>query len=148
MGIRTPILLRWPGRTKSATHADLVSSVDLPPTMLAACGLQSEAEKLPGLNLLPLGQGEIDGLVRKAVFGDIYEHDASMLGHPQRDLLYRWVRSGDWKLIDAKSPTVADLLFNLANDPHERTNLAGDAMHRVKLAELQELLDAWWKPGE
>ncbi len=38
-GLRTPILLRWDGHTKSSTHAAPVSSVDLMPTLLAAAGI-------------------------------------------------------------------------------------------------------------
>ena len=144
-GIRTPILIRWPGKTKSARHEDLVSSVDLAPTILAAAGLGSEAKDLPGVNLLPVAEGK-GSLAREAVFGDIYEHDASSLGHPAGDLLYRWVRKGKWKLIDAKDVEEPDRLFDLADDPGEMRNLIDDPGFATKRDELRKLLDEWWRP--
>ena len=50
-GIRTPIMLRWPGKLKPARHETLVSSIDLAPTILAAAGLEA-APGMQGLNLL------------------------------------------------------------------------------------------------
>jgi uncharacterized sulfatase len=37
-------------------------------------------------------------------------------------------------------------LYNLAKDPHEKTNLADK--HPEKITALRKPLDAWWKPGK
>src|SRR4029079_19659628 len=50
-GLRTPVMLRWPGHSKPGRSAALVSTIDLAPTMLASCGVRVPAE-LPGLSLL------------------------------------------------------------------------------------------------
>ena len=56
-GIRTPILIAWEGQAKPGTHAGLVSTVDLAPTLLAAAGIEEQGRKLPGMNLLPAVRG-------------------------------------------------------------------------------------------
>jgi uncharacterized sulfatase len=147
MGLRTPILLRWPARIRTPkSHDDLVSSIDLVPTILAAADLPEDARKLPGLDLLPLAEGKSPALARKAVFGEIHRHDCSRLGDPSADLLYRWVRRGDWKLIDAVDPNAPDELYDLRRDPTERQNLFGQAAALEHERELLRILDSWWKP--
>ncbi|MCE9555884.1 MAG: sulfatase, partial [Planctomycetes bacterium] len=66
--------------------------------------------------------------------------------NPAANLLARWVREGDWKLID-RTPAggkVRASLYNLKDDPFEMKDLAMDQPERVK--QLQTLLDEWWKP--
>ena len=98
-GLRTPILIRWDGRVRPATHEALVSSIDIVPTLLAATGHADKAKSLPGVNLLPSATGSEKLDPDRAVFGEIYPGDASALGNPSRDVAYRWVRKGDFKLI-------------------------------------------------
>jgi arylsulfatase A len=49
-------------------------------------------------------------------------------------------RSGDWKLIEHYDPPRLEL-YNLASDPGEKTDLAGQQPHRV--AQLRSKLEAW-----
>ncbi len=78
--------------------------------------------------------GEVKALHSEPVFGAIYPGDASVLGDPAVDVAYRWIRSGDFKLIvpHAKDGKVwgdyGNLiqLYNLAEDPDETENLASD----------------------
>ena len=142
-GLRTPIMVRWPGHTQARrddTH--VVTSLDVLPTVLAAAGIQAPAG-LPGVNLLD------DAAVtkRKAVFGATFTHDASMPTVPSETLEYRWVVSGEWKLI-VPTGNVADRgrteLFHITADPNEEKDLAKDEPQRV--AELRKQLNAWWNP--
>ena len=51
-GVRTPIMLKWPGHIKPARYDEtLVNSIDLVPTILAAADI-SATNEMPGLNLL------------------------------------------------------------------------------------------------
>src|SRR5262249_61717426 len=68
-GARTPVLLRWPGHVRPGRHDDLVSTVDVVPTILAACGVERPAG-LPGLSLLDTAAGK-GPLKRDAGFGGI-----------------------------------------------------------------------------
>jgi len=155
LGLRTPILIRWDGHVVPATHDALASSVDIVPTLLAAVGLAEAAAAMPGVNLLPSACGERP-LESRPVFGEIYPGDATSLGHPERDVSYRWVRLGDYKLIvpHAQQGTIwreyvsKPSLFNVAADPREEHDLAGDPKHARRIKRLRKLLDAWWTPGE
>ncbi|MFN4258727.1 MAG: sulfatase [Gemmataceae bacterium] len=138
-GLRTPILLRWPGHTKAGRYNDLVSTIDLAPTILTACNVPVPKE-MPGMSLLGVAEGK-GPLNRHAVFGDIYVHTAKVLDKPALNLTHRWVREGDWKLISFEDEKKAEL-YNLANDPHEEKNLVAD--HPDKVAHLKKLIDQWW----
>ncbi len=140
-GLRTPILVRWPGRMKARRIETPVSSVDLVPTLLAAAGIQAPAG-LPGIDLLRDGAG----LERDAVFGACFTHDGVDLESPASGLQWRWVVSGGWKLIAPAALNVLDgkdELFRIAEDPHEVKNLADSAPDEV--ARLRKRLDAWWE---
>ena len=47
-GIRTPIMFRWPAKIKPEERKELVSSIDIVPTILAASGVKAP-DKLPGI---------------------------------------------------------------------------------------------------
>lgn len=153
-GLRTPILLRWDGHILPATHQELVSSVDLLPTVLDAIGKPDAIAALPGRSLLAAATGAAK-LEARPVFGEIYPGDASSLGHPSRDIAYRWIREGDFKLIvphrhGGKAPwgdyLTEPALFDVVHDPEEKRNLAADQPDRVRA--LAGRLDAWWTPGD
>lgn len=137
-GLRTPVLIRWPGKIKPRVSSELVSTVDIAPTILAACG--AEAPELPGVNLL---EAAIHGrsLKRQAVFGEIFEHDAVVLEKPELSLTHRWVREGDWKLITFRNEPGRMELYNLARDAHEEENLADEQPERVR--DLLSKIDSW-----
>ncbi|MFQ3652192.1 MAG: sulfatase [Gemmataceae bacterium] len=137
-GVRTPILIRWPGRVKPGRYQDLVSTVDLAPTVLRAAGLKIPKE-MAGLSLLDRAMGK-GPLTRQAIFGEIYEHTAREIDKPGVNLTHRWVREGDWKLIVPVRGEVE--LFNITRDPYEKDNLASTEPDHLK--QLHARLEAWW----
>lgn len=140
-GLRTPVLLCWPGHTKAARYNDLVSTIDLAPTMLNAAGL-SPPQSMPGLSLLDAAAGKV-ALPRDAVYGEIFEHTAVKIDQPALNLTHRWVRSGDWKLIVFEDGTTPAELYNVARDPFEKSNLALSEPPIVK--RLTQTLNQWWQ---
>ena len=138
-GIRTPIMVRWPGQVEPADSDRLAISTDLAPTVLAACGLESTAE-MQGVNLLDAGAVGS----RDRITGEIFLHNAKDITHPASSLKYRWVIEGKWKLIvpDGANVTGEPMLFDLLADPHEREDLAQRQPGRVRA--LTRTLDAWW----
>ncbi len=155
-GLRSPILIRWDGVVKPVTHHELVSSIDIVPTLLHAAGQSQQTRTMPGMNLLPSAKGEAQLPTDRAVYGAIYPGDASSLGHPERDVAHRWIRKGNLKLITAHNKNAqgkswndylkGDALFNLTEDPGELNNLIDHKSSANTLAELRALLDAWWNP--
>ncbi len=100
--------------------------------------------ELQGINLLNRDAVEH----RAAVCGEIFEHNAVDIRDPAKNLQYRWIRVGDWKLIVPNRERVPDgtiELYNLKSDPQEVANLATKQPDRA--ASLQKMLDAAW-PGK
>lgn len=155
-GVRTPIMFSWPARLKPAERPELVTSLDLAPTMLAAAGAKIPAD-LPGLNLLPeMEHGE--PIERDTIFGEGFAHDIADIHNPEASLLYRWCIQGRWKLLltyDGEVNRYASShpreeqrpqLFDLLADPHEETNLAGENPEIVE--KLAAAIDRWYPVKE
>lgn len=145
LGSRSPTMFRWPGKIQPTKNAELASSIDIAPTILAAANVAPPSnEELPGVNLLPAMMGR-QPYQRDAVFGEVFEHTASQLGDPAKDLQYRWVRSGTHKFIDAEASVGgSDMLFDLSSDPEEKNNLNADPKHGADVERLRRLLDETW----
>lgn len=151
-GIRTPIMFRWPGQFKASHRSELVSSIDLYPTILSAAGLPLP-NGLPGLDLVQSMRGSLP-LARKQLFGEGFAHDIADINKPEASLLYRWTIQGRWKLLLTydgevnryQSSHPRDIhgpqLFDLESDPHERHNLADQQPAKVRL--LAESLANWY----
>ncbi len=138
-GLRTPIMIRWPGRTQAGRYLDLASAIDLAPTILEAAGL-AKHPRMSGLSLLDVASGQAPSLEREALFGEIFLHDAVDLDVPAKNLFARWVRQGDWKLV---MPAGGDPeLYNVVRDPFEEQDRAGAEQEIVR--RLLQLLDGWW----
>ncbi len=139
-GLRTPVMLRWPGHTKPGRYEDLVSTIDFAPTVLKACGMKAPAV-MPGVSVLDRASGG-SPLARDAVFGELYVHTAIDLERPSLSLTHRWVRSGEWKLIDPVDPALKSELYQLKDDPFEKRDQAAEMPERVE--ELSAKLEGWW----
>ena len=142
-GIRTPIMFKWPGQIKpERIENTLVSSIDIVPTILAACNLEKDAN-LPGINVMDresLNQ-------RTTIFAEAYEHDIETLEDPTRSLTHRIGIQFPWKLIvpdTTNLPNEAMELFNLAQDPDEENNLI--TAHPEEAKQLFQQIGAWWTP--
>ncbi|MBA3908280.1 MAG: choline-sulfatase [Rhodobacter sp.] len=128
---RVPLMVAAPGLTPGKV-ATPVSTIDLAPTIAALAGI-SMAEVAPwteGISLLPVA----DGASRPAV---TMEYAAEGTITPMVAL-----REGAWKYI--RCPADPDLLYDLAHDPDERTNLAGDPRATEILTHFQTLADQRW----
>ena len=126
-GIRTPFFAQWPARLPAGQrfHAP-VAHVDIFATAAAAANAPLPSDRvIDGVDLVKLARGEAQGAPHEAIFwrsGD-----------------YRTILAGDWKLQASERPKRA-WLFDLANDPTERNNLA--QARPDKRAELEAILAA------
>ncbi|MCC7373640.1 MAG: sulfatase [Verrucomicrobiales bacterium] len=139
-GLRTPIMVRWPGKIEPRIQQRPVSSIDIMPTLLAAAGVRPPAG-LPGINLLD--RRAVDR--RPAVFGACFTHDGVDLERPASGLRWRWVVSDDWKLIVPANPSDAlegMELYHLGADPWERQNRRASEPRVTR--RLLRSLDRWW----
>ena len=120
---RIPLLVRGPGFQGGKTVNQLVSTVDLPATLLEATGTPP-SPGMQGKSLMELVRGKSDGW-RDEVYIQMRE-----------EALGRAIRTEQWKYCvfdpdaaDPKQPWstkyVERHLYDLRNDPNEIVNLAG-----------------------
>ena len=99
-GVRVPLIVRWPDRTKrNRVCHQLVSTLDIVPTVLAATKSE-EIRNLPGRSLLPLMQTDSPFKVawRDYLFTEFHLHSAHNF-YPQRT-----IRNMRYKLIHNLMP--------------------------------------------
>ncbi|MCL9998609.1 MAG: sulfatase [Erythrobacter sp.] len=127
-GIRVPMFVKWPARIARGTVVDTpVAHIDLFPSLAAAAGVPLPRDRvIDGVNFMPAAFGT----------GPLKRKDDAIFWQSGA---YRVVRAGDWKLqVDGNQNKT--WLFNLAADPGERSNLAGQQPQKV--AQLKALLAA------
>lgn len=155
-GIRTPIMFSWPGHLKPQDRSEVVSSIDIVPTILAAADARLP-EDLPGLNLWPQ-MLNAEPIEREAIFGEGFAHDIADVHQPEASLLYRWAIEGQWKLLLTYDGEVnryqsthprtekGPQLFDLLQDPAEEKNLARE--HPEVVARLAKRIEGWYPVTE
>ncbi|MDE0262400.1 MAG: sulfatase-like hydrolase/transferase [Bryobacterales bacterium] len=142
-GVRVPGILEWPSRVEAGGVSDMpASTCDYFPTIASALGLDAPEDGRPidGVSLLPLIDGDMEQRGRPIAFQcpDGGEGGQSArLGSPDHALI------GDrYKLLsfldDERSGE--DMLFDIALDPGERHDLAGE-LPEVATQMKQYLLD-------
>ncbi len=139
-GLRTPIMIRWPGKVAPKMSDTPVSSLDILRTVTNSIDFDWP-EHGGGINLLD----EIAVAKRRTIFGECFTHDSRDLQNPAASLRWRWVVQGDWKLIvpaPQNEPNGVVELYDLKADPLETKNLVGTRPEKVE--QLRASLDLWW----
>jgi choline-sulfatase len=129
---RVPLMIAAPGLTPGLVTTP-VSTIDLTPTLCDLAGISMEAVMpwTDGESLVPLAKG---GERTNPV---AMEYAAEGTITPMVAL-----RQGAWKYIHC--PADPDMLFDVANDPEEKLNLAGDPRVAEVLSHFRSLVQARW----
>ncbi|HOG45330.1 MAG TPA: sulfatase [Anaerolineae bacterium] len=108
--LKVPCVMRFPGGRYGGRRLDALASFhDVLPTVLDALGLGNNLDALPGRSLLPLIRGQAaDG--REAIIAGYHEAPDRCV----RDKVWSYIRRPEGR---------PDELYNLQDDPGERTNL-------------------------
>ena len=136
--IRVPTALGGPGFDGGGRLQQLVSHVDLVPTLLDAAALPVPTE-LQGRSILPLIQRRARDWPAE-VFVQISE---SQIGRALRTHHWKYAIAApdlDGGQVPAADRYVETHLYDLASDPHELTNLIGLESHQAVAAGLRERL--------
>jgi arylsulfatase A-like enzyme len=136
--VRVPTALAGPGFGTGRPVSRLVSSIDLPPTLLDAAGLPVPDE-MDGRSLLPVVRGEPDPRPDD-VFVQISE---SQVGRALRTPRWKYAvqaPGADGWTVPAADRYVESHLYDLDADPHELHNLVDSPAHREVRAELRARL--------
>jgi arylsulfatase A-like enzyme len=125
-GTRVVALANWPGRIKPGKVNQPIHVVDMLPTLASVAGADtSKSKQLDGLN----------------VWNAISAGEAS----PRSEVVYNIepfrgsIRQGEWKLVWRTPLPSALELYNIAEDPQEKTNLAAE--NPDKVIELQKRIE-------
>lgn len=170
-GIRIPLIVRWPGELPpDSVSEQLVSLIDLGPTVLSLCGVEAP-QHLQGQPFLGLHAME-----REYIFAtrDRYDESYDMV-RAVRDKRYKYIRNyypekpyllwipyrnrhpimqEMWRLHAAgelegdaavmfQYPRPAEELYDVAKDRYELNNLASDAAHADVLERMRGALAQW-----
>jgi len=135
--VRIPMALSGPGFFAGGCLPELVSLIDVPPTLLEACGIPVP-EDMQGRSILPLTRGRVADWPEEVYIEMHCEH------------LSRCVRTHRWKYsvrhtepgpAPSKDWTfVEDCLYDLRADPYELNNLVGFSSHREVADVMRERL--------
>ncbi len=112
-GVRVPAFVNWPAKLKPRVVNEPLHMVDVMPTLLALAGGKGSADH------------PFDGR-------DMWKTLSEGAPSPNDDILINVeafrgaVRKGDWKLIKIALLPGKTMLFNLAKDPGETTNVAAE----------------------
>lgn len=179
-GIRVPLIIRFgknwrhlEPRPAGATDEQLVSLVDLAPTMLSLTGID-----IPGHLQGQAFLGSKKASPRKYVFAardrmdseydrvrcvtdgrfmylrnympelPYYQKIEYRLQQPSMKAILKLKDEGrlnDAQMLWFRTTKPAEEFFDRASDPHHLKNLAGDTKVRAKMSELREAFDAWIK---
>ncbi len=163
-GIGTMLFLRYPAGNwgEGAVRDELVSNVDVLPTLLDACGIEIPA-RIQGRSFLPLLTGDAGFTPRDAVFAEKTFHDTYDPIRGIRTERWKYIRNFEKiGLMEAPSDIYhqgADLelgrryakdrppeeLYDLHADPDEMRNVAGKPENAQTVATLRTRLADWMR---
>lgn len=162
-GIEAALIMRHPGTITAGTrHQELLSNVDVLPTVLDAVG-GVEPEAVDGRSFHPL-LTDRQYLPRDRVFAEMTWHDRYNPMRAVRTAEYKYIRnfwhssavylSNDVFVSRAGRAVREEFhadhrpyeeLYALDDDPHEQTNLAHDDEYEPVRAQLEETLLRWMR---
>jgi arylsulfatase A-like enzyme len=160
-GLGVMLILRGPGGFGGGrVHDALVSHIDVYPTLCELVGIE-RPDFLQGLSLLPLVRGETSS-IRELIFAEMTWHAAYEPQRAVRTERFKYIRRFGERtrpvlcncddspskslLLDlgwAEREVPFEQLYDLAFDPNEAANLAGDPAHEATLRELRACLEEW-----
>jgi len=136
---RVPLIVSGPGISHGTVIDEIVELRDIMPTLLAAAGLPAPVD-LDGADLTSLLHAD----THESLSPRSHLHGEHVL---TAQLSQHWIRSGRWKYLWF-SHDGSEQLFDLAEDPQERTQLAhtaaataesADALARCRTLLIEEL---------
>jgi arylsulfatase A-like enzyme len=160
-GLETFLLMRYPkgGWRHGHRIAEMISNVDILPTLLASSGLDIP-ENIQGLSFLPLLEGE-DTQPRDAIFAEKTFHDCYDPMRCIRTRRFKYIRyfeksshhpfpgdivnGGASRELGQIPRSGIEELFDLEQDPNEEHNLAENSACGDVCQEMRTRLAGWMK---
>ena len=142
-GLRVPLIVRWPGQAKAAAvRRELVSTVDLVPTILAAAAINVPGE-LPGRPLQPLLRDKASVIWRK------YSYGLTTGSFPRACFVQHSIRDQRFKLISSPRPESENLdAGTYLDEQHQHFVVSGATAQEQAAAppHVQQAFARWSRP--
>jgi N-acetylglucosamine-6-sulfatase len=140
--LRVPLLAYCPQLIESGIKVkQMIQNIDIAPTILAAAGLQTPAT-MDGHSMLPLLQGK-EVVWRDAVFYEYYWE----WNFPQTPTVHG-IRTDRYKYMHYHGIWDKDELYDILNDPDEKTNLIDIPEQQDLVKELKERVFQWLEESD
>ncbi|HEX3743468.1 MAG TPA: sulfatase-like hydrolase/transferase [Bryobacteraceae bacterium] len=142
-----PLLIEGPGFNRALAIDELVSHIDLTPTLLAAAGLPVPPS-MQGHSMLPLLDRQVDGW-RNEVYFEMSEFVTGRgLRTPQYTYAAAAPKPPGWKAVSSAEQYVEYILYDNYADPFQHVNLAGNIQYAAIARQLrQRLSDRIYEAG-
>jgi arylsulfatase A-like enzyme len=138
--IHVPFIIEGPGFNRALTVRELVSQVDLAPSLLSAAGLPVP-ESMQGHSFLPLLDRKVEGWRNEVYF----EMSEFMTGRGLRTPQYTYAAAApkgrNWKAVPSAPTYFEYIVYDNYADPFQHTNLAGRVTHAKVREELRTKLE-------
>ncbi len=122
-GIRTPMIVRWPGKIKAgAVSAQPWMFQDVLPTLAELAGAKAPAD-IDGVSVVPTLLGKGKQVQAEYLYWELPKF-TSMKGDPLDEIPMQAVRMGKWKAVRPHANGTLEL-YDLSKDPGEKMNVAG-----------------------
>lgn len=134
--LRAPLIARWPGVIEpGSVNTDMVQNIDFAQTFLDIAGVDAPSD-MQGESIVPLFRGETPDDWRRSIYYHYYE-----IYGPHKVARHYGTRTDRFKLINYYQLGEWEL-FDLKNDPREKTNLIDDPAYASVKAKMERLLEA------
>ena len=172
-GIKTPFVVRWPGKVPAGAVCDgLVSVIDIAPTLIQLAGL-APSPTFQGQSFRPLLE-DVDASIRDTIFAEHNWHDYQAHERGVRSKKYLYIRNAfaglactppadavrsitfqamrrlrdEGKLPPRQqgcftAPRTAEELYDVEADPYQLMNVAGDPKYADVLADMRRAHAKW-----
>lgn len=139
--IHIPLIFHGKGFSQGAVIDELVSLIDIPPTLLDCAGIPIP-DDYQGRSLLPMLRGEKAADWPTSVFFQISE---SQVGRGIRTSQWKYsvCGNGDGRKDSCCETYHEEFLYHLPTDPYEKNNLVNDSQYVETRRELAETLRKW-----
>ncbi len=135
--IHIPLVIEGPGFNRGMQISELVSQVDLMPSILQAAGL-AVPQTVQGHSFLPLLDRKTEGW-RNEVFFQMQEFVTGRgLRTPQHTYAVMAPKAPGWKAAASAEKYVEYMLYDNYADPFQHVNLAGRATHADVARQLRQ----------
>ena len=137
--IHVPLIMAGPGFNRGLVIPELVSHVDLAPSLLSAVGVPVPAS-MQGHSFLPLIDRKTEGWRNEAYFEMTEYVTGRGLRTPQYTYAAMAPRVPGWKAVPKADRYVEYMMYDNYADPYQHVNLAGRATHAKQATELRARL--------